>query len=163
MQCGTQTLTLPTIRCLSDPIRTLIVDPPFGLQRQSGSHANVILMPTLRLGHTVASSIVVTTGSLREPGVILPDFVSREFLNGALKAVEDHNHAAQAAPTTSTHVTSEEFGAFKSEGVKRRHDQDDDHHDHEGENAKGQRFSEAMGSEYVHVDTSGDNVDKDLK
>ncbi|KAI3685744.1 hypothetical protein L6452_35002 [Arctium lappa] len=78
-----------TIGHLSDPIGTSVVEPQSGLQGSDGSPVIAYTMPTLNTSHTVESSTVVPTGSLSGLRVTLPDFVSKEFFNGALKAVED--------------------------------------------------------------------------
>ncbi|KAI3697655.1 hypothetical protein L6452_30750 [Arctium lappa] len=73
---------------LSDPVGTSVVDPQSGLRGSGGSPVIANIMPALSTGHTVVSSTAVLTGSLSSPGVTLPEFVSREFLNDALKVVE---------------------------------------------------------------------------
>ena len=56
-------------------------------QGPSGSPTTAIIMPTVSVGHTVYST-VVTTGILSDPVVSRPEFISREVLDGALKAIE---------------------------------------------------------------------------
>ncbi|KAI3681529.1 hypothetical protein L6452_36328 [Arctium lappa] len=73
---------------LSDPVGTSVVDPQSGLRGSGGSPVIANIMPTLSTGHTSVSSTVVLMGSLSSPGVTLPEFVSREFLNDALKVIE---------------------------------------------------------------------------
>ncbi|KAI3771103.1 hypothetical protein L6452_02259 [Arctium lappa] len=78
-----------TIGCLSDPIETPVAASQSGQRGSGGSHVIATTMPAMNTGHTVESPTVVRTGSLSDPGVIFPDFMSKEFLNGALKVFED--------------------------------------------------------------------------
>ncbi|KAI3719094.1 hypothetical protein L6452_19984 [Arctium lappa] len=86
----TQPITSAITGRLSDPVGTPVVSPQSGLQGSGGSPVIATEIPTLNTGHIVGSSTVVSTGSLRDPRVIFPDFVSKEYLDGALKAVEKH-------------------------------------------------------------------------
>ncbi|KAI3746344.1 hypothetical protein L6452_08774 [Arctium lappa] len=77
------------LRSLSDLTRTPRVAPAIGLQRLGGSLVIATTLPTMSTDHAVASSTVMTTESLRDSGVRLPDFVSQESLDGALKVIEN--------------------------------------------------------------------------
>ena len=79
-----------TTASLSDIAGVTIVAPSLGTsQGLVGNPTNVNMTPALNVGHTVDST-VVSIGILSGPGVILPKFVSREFLDGTLKAVQEN-------------------------------------------------------------------------
>ncbi|KAI3715429.1 hypothetical protein L6452_22411 [Arctium lappa] len=72
---------------LSGPAGTPIVIPTsVGLQGLGGSLTIAIITPAVNVGGST-STVVTRTGSLNDPGVTYPEFVSREFMDGALKAV----------------------------------------------------------------------------
>ncbi|KAI3757577.1 hypothetical protein L6452_05118 [Arctium lappa] len=72
---------------LSGPAGTPIVIPTsVGLQGLGRSPITTIITPAVNVGGST-STIVTRTGSLSDPGVIHPEFVSREVLDGTLKAV----------------------------------------------------------------------------
>ncbi|KAI3707274.1 hypothetical protein L6452_25636 [Arctium lappa] len=75
---------------LSDPAGTPIVTLPIGrLQGLGGSPTATITTPVVNVGGTtVPSTVLTTTGSLSHPGVTLPEFVTREHLDDALKAFQ---------------------------------------------------------------------------
>ncbi|KAI3718333.1 hypothetical protein L6452_19198 [Arctium lappa] len=100
-----------TIGSLSAPIGTSVVDPHSGLRGSGGSPIIANTMPALSTGHTVVSSTAVLTGSLSSPGVSLPEFVSREFLNGALKVIENSlSQKFQSEMSKETEKFEEEIG-----------------------------------------------------
>ncbi|KAI3729155.1 hypothetical protein L6452_17806 [Arctium lappa] len=73
---------------LSGPAGTSIVNPPSGsLRGLGGSPTTAIITPTVNVGGST-STVVATTGSLSDPGVTPTEFVSREYMDGALKAVQ---------------------------------------------------------------------------
>ncbi|KAI3696663.1 hypothetical protein L6452_29123 [Arctium lappa] len=73
---------------LSGPAGTSIVNPPSGrLRGLDGSPTTAIITPTVNVGGST-STVVATTGSLSDPGVTHTEFVSREYMDGALKAVQ---------------------------------------------------------------------------
>ncbi|KAI3748231.1 hypothetical protein L6452_11184 [Arctium lappa] len=73
---------------LSGPVGTPIVTPPSGsLRGLGGSPTTAIITPTVNVGGST-STVVATTGSLSDPGVTPTEFVSREYMDGALKAVQ---------------------------------------------------------------------------
>ncbi|KAI3735651.1 hypothetical protein L6452_15159 [Arctium lappa] len=73
---------------LSGPAGTSIVNPPSGrLRGLDGSPTTAIITPTVNIGGST-STVVATTGSLSDPGVTQTEFVSREYMDGALKAVQ---------------------------------------------------------------------------
>ncbi|KAI3759269.1 hypothetical protein L6452_06959 [Arctium lappa] len=74
---------------LRDLSGTSRVDSQSGLRGPDGNPVIANFMPAMSTGHTVESSTVVQTGNLSDPGVSSPDYVSREYLDSALKAVEN--------------------------------------------------------------------------
>ncbi|KAI3718249.1 hypothetical protein L6452_19111 [Arctium lappa] len=107
----TQPIISATIGSLSAPIGTSVVAPHSGLQGSGGSPVIANTMPALSTGHTVVSSTAVLTGSLSSPGVSLPEFVSREFLNDALKVVENSlSQKFQSEMCKETEKFEEEIG-----------------------------------------------------
>ncbi|KAI3772010.1 hypothetical protein L6452_03184 [Arctium lappa] len=72
---------------LSGPAGTPIVIPTsVGLRGLGGSPTTTIITPAVPVDGAT-STVVTTTGSLSDPGASYPEFFSREFLDGALKAV----------------------------------------------------------------------------
>ncbi|KAI3672787.1 hypothetical protein L6452_38887 [Arctium lappa] len=73
---------------LSGPAGTSIVNPPSGrLRGLDGSPTTAIITPTVNVGGST-STVVATTGSLSDPGITQTEFVSREYMDGALKVVQ---------------------------------------------------------------------------
>ncbi|KAI3714984.1 hypothetical protein L6452_21947 [Arctium lappa] len=87
MPIQTHVHTSDTVGRLSDPAGTPIVNLPIGgLRGLGGSPTTAIITPTVNVGGTT-STVATTTGSLCDPCVSFPEFVSRDFLYGTLKVV----------------------------------------------------------------------------
>ncbi|KAI3681770.1 hypothetical protein L6452_36574 [Arctium lappa] len=73
---------------LSGPAGTPIVIPSSeGLRGLGGSPTTDIITPVVSVGGST-STVVAQTGSLSDPGVTPSEFVSREYLDGALNAIQ---------------------------------------------------------------------------
>ncbi|KAI3734271.1 hypothetical protein L6452_13736 [Arctium lappa] len=83
----TRVISSAAARGVNGPAGTPIVTPTsIGLRGLGGSPTTTIITPVVTVGGAT-STVVTTTGSLGDPGVSHPEFVSREFLDDTLKAV----------------------------------------------------------------------------
>ncbi|GKB96257.1 hypothetical protein Tco_0982394 [Tanacetum coccineum] len=108
----TMSKTLELNASLCNFAGTSVVVPNVGISRGSeGNPTSFNITPTQNVGHPVESTVVATE-PLSGPGVSnFPEFVSREYLDGALKAVQesfDKKLADMQRLLNEKHVATEE-------------------------------------------------------